>query len=235
MTDAMVRLEGVKFRWRAGLPLVLDIPAFDVAKGERVFVKGPSGSGKTTLLNLLGGVVAPESGTLSIRGQDLGALSGADRDSFRADHVGFVFQMFNLIPYLSLIENVVLPCRFSPERRRRIAARGKTPGAEARRILAHLELDPDALAGRPVAELSVGQQQRVAAARALIGAPELVIADEPTSALDADTRRSFLDLLFREVADADATLIFVSHDGGLAQAFDRTVALADLNRAERSE
>ena len=234
MAEPMVKIEGIRFRWRPDQPLVLDIPALTAAKGERIFVRGPSGSGKTTLLNLLGGVVVPESGTVAIRGDDLARMGGAERDSFRADHVGFIFQMFNLIPYLSLIDNVVLPCRFSAARRQRIAQRGGAIEDEARRILAHLELDADALAARPVAELSMGQQQRVAAARALIGAPELVIADEPTSALDADTRRAFLDLLFREVADAGATLIFVSHDGALESAFDRSLALADLNRAGRA-
>lgn len=231
MTETMVKMEGVRFRWRPDLPLVLDIPRLEAVKGERIFVKGPSGSGKTTLLNLLGGVIVPETGTVAIGGEDIARLNGGKRDSFRADHVGFIFQMFNLIPYLPLIENIVLPCRFSSARRRRIAERDGTVEDEARRILRHLEIDPDAFASRPVAELSMGQQQRVAAARALIGAPELVIADEPTSALDADTRRAFLDLLFREVADAGATLIFVSHDGALESAFDRSLALVDLNRA----
>lgn len=233
MTETMVRMEGIRFRWRPDLPLVLDIPRLEAARGERIFVKGPSGGGKTTLLNLLGGVIVPEAGTVVIGGKDIARLDGERRDSFRADHVGFIFQMFNLIPYLPLIENVVLPCRFSSARRRRIAERGGTVEDEARRILRHLEIDPDAFAARPAAELSMGQQQRVAAARALIGAPELVIADEPTSALDADTRRAFLDLLFREVADAGATLIFVSHDGALESAFDRSIALADLNRVGR--
>lgn len=234
MAETMVRMDGVRFRWCADRPLVLDIPAFTVARGERIFVRGPSGSGKTTLLNLLGGVAVAESGIIAIRGDDLASLTGAARDSFRADHVGFIFQMFNLIPYLSLVDNVILPCQFSAARRRRIAERGGAVEDEARRILSHLELDLDALASRPVAELSMGQQQRVAAARALIGAPELVIADEPTSALDADTRGAFLDLLFREVADAGATLIFVSHDAALESAFDRSVALADINRAGRA-
>ena len=231
MNDPMVRMQDVRFRWGPGDPPVLDIAALDVSNGERVFIKGPSGSGKTTLLNLLAGVIVPETGSISIRGTALTSLGGAKRDAFRAHHIGLIFQMFNLVPYLSLIENVVLPCRFSDVRRTRALARSETLEIEARRILAHLELDADELASRPVARLSMGQQQRVAAARSIIGSPELVIADEPTSSLDADVRRAFLELLFQEVDAAGSTLLFVSHDAGLEPAFGRTIALAEVNRA----
>jgi putative ABC transport system ATP-binding protein len=221
----------VRFRWRPQDSLVLDIPAFEVAKGERVFISGPSGSGKTTLLNLLGGVALPEAGHVRIMGTDIVGLRGARRDAFRADHIGFIFQMFNLVPYLSLVENVVLPCRFSPLRRKRALERAGAVESEARRLLAYMGLDVDALASRAVSRLSVGQQQRVAAARSLIGAPELVIADEPTSSLDEEVRESFLDLLFREVREAGSTMLFVSHDARLESAFDRSVALARINCA----
>jgi putative ABC transport system ATP-binding protein len=231
MGEAIVRLRNVRFRWRRHDLVILDIAAFEVARGEHIFIKGPSGSGKTTLLNLLAGIVTPESGSVAVLDTDIAALGGARRDAFRAQHIGFIFQMFNLVPYLSLIENVALPCRFSAARRQRALARSATLAAEARRILGHMELDVDALAGRPVTQLSMGQQQRVAAARALIGAPDLVVADEPTSSLDVDVRRSFLDLLFREMKEAGATLLFVSHDPSLEPHFDRTVALADINRA----
>ncbi|HAL48527.1 MAG TPA: methionine ABC transporter ATP-binding protein [Dehalococcoidia bacterium] len=230
MEDTAIRLSNVRYRWPSSPHPVIDIPSFEVARGERVFVRGPSGSGKTTLLNLLGGVAVPEAGTVTVLDTDIASLGGARRDAFRADHIGFIFQMFNLVPYLSIIENVVLPCRFSPLRQQRLAERGASLEDEARRLLEHMELAPDAHDGRGVAELSVGQQQRVAVARSLIGAPDIVIADEPTSALDADARRLFLDLLFREVEDARATLLFVSHDARLAQAFDRSLALADINR-----
>lgn len=227
----MIRVSDVRFRWRRRDSLVLEIPTLEVADGERIFIKGPSGSGKTTLLNLLGGVAVPESGTVSILDTNISALGGSVRDAFRAAHVGFIFQMFNLIPYLSLIDNVVLPCRFSSSRRQRALSRAGTVQEEARRILDHMKLDVEALFSRSVSRLSMGQQQRVAAARSLIGAPELVIADEPTSSLDADVRQSFLDLLFREIRDAGSTLLFVSHDSGLEAAFDRTILLADINRA----
>jgi putative ABC transport system ATP-binding protein len=235
MGDAMVHMSEVRFRWRRQDPLILDIPSLSVAKGEKLFIKGPSGSGKTTLLNLLGGVAVPEQGGVKIKDTDMAALDGARRDAFRADHIGIIFQMFNLVPYLSLIDNVVLPCRFSSSRRKRALERAASLEEEARRLLAAMALDADANASRQVAELSTGQQQRVAAARCLIGAPELVIADEPTSSLDADVRGSFLDLLFGEIGAAGSTLVFVSHDSSLAGAFDRTLALADINRAGSGE
>lgn len=227
----VVELSGVRFAWTASAPPVIDIETLRVERGERVFLRGPSGSGKSTLLGLLGGVAVPQAGTVRVLGQDLGALGGAARDRFRADHIGFIFQMFNLIPYLSVVENVTLPCGFSPRRRAGAARAGLSVEAEALRLLEHLDMGDAGLLRRPVTALSVGQQQRVAAARALIGAPDLVIADEPTSSLDADRRAAFLDLLFRECARENAALIFVSHDAALAPLFDRSIAFATINRA----
>ncbi|CAN0428037.1 unnamed protein product, partial [Discosporangium mesarthrocarpum] len=152
------------------------------------------------------------------------------RDTFRADHIGLIFQLFNLVPYLSLIENVLLPCRFSARRRARTALEGSDPVSEARRLLVHMGIPETALAGQKVTDLSVGQQQRVAAARALIGTPEIVIADEPTSALDEDARQSFLDILFESTSRNRQTLIFVSHDRRMESLFDRHVVLSDINR-----
>jgi putative ABC transport system ATP-binding protein len=224
---SIVDLSQVRFSWAGSAPVV-DVPALRMAHGERVFLRGPSGCGKSTLLSLIAGVITPQQGAVRVLGQDIGALNSAQRDRFRADHIGFIFQMFNLIPYLSVVENVSLPCGFSARRRARA---GGELEAEAVRLLEHLDMaSPDVLR-RPVTDLSVGQQQRVAAARALIGAPELLIADEPTSSLDADRRAAFLDLLFRECARAQAALIFVSHDAALAPLFDRAIEFADLNRA----
>ena len=230
---AVVAASDVRFGW-PGAPLVIDIPALSVAAGERVFVRGPSGSGKSTLLNLIAGVMVPQDGSLRVLGRELRELSGAGRDRFRADHVGFIFQLFNLIPYLSVIENVCLPCEFSPRRRERALKAGGTVRKEAARLLAHLDL-PSPVLRKPVIALSVGQQQRVAAARALLGAPELVIADEPTSSLDADRRASFLDLLFAECERERAALIFVSHDSALAPRFDRVLELSAINRGRAAE
>ena len=200
-----------------------------------MFIEGPSGSGKSTLLSLLGGVISPREGTVRILGSELSAMPARRRDRFRADHVGFIFQMFNLVPYLSMIDNVTLPCRFSHRRRQRVGLRAGGLEAEARRLLARLELARPELIGRAVTELSIGQQQRVAAARALIGAPELLIADEPTSALDEGTRERFLDLLSAQCEEAGASLLFASHDTRLGARFDRRVSLAELNRYDLDE
>ena len=227
----MIELSDVRFRWHRNAPLVLDIPAFEVRAGERVFLKGPSGSGKTTLLNILGGVTVPETGHVAVNGVRLGDLSGAGRDRFRADHIGFVFQMFNLIPYLSPMDNVILPCRFSQRRKAAAQQRSESVKNEARRLLRHMKLDAHMVEARPASAFSTGQQQRIAVARALIGAPPLVIADEPTSALDHAVRKTFIDLMFEEVTATDAALLFVSHDPNLANRFDRQVALADINGA----
>ncbi|NMG34401.1 ATP-binding cassette domain-containing protein [Azoarcus sp. TTM-91] len=230
MSEA-VMVQGLRFRWPGAAADCLAVEDFRLAAGERVFLRGPSGSGKSTLLSLIGGVLLPDAGTVAVHGQDLAALPAGRRDRYRADHVGFVFQLFNLLPYLSVLDNILLPCRFSPLRARRLAEAATTPVDEALRLAARLDLDA-ALLGRNAAALSVGQQQRVAAARALIGRPALVVADEPTSALDADRQQAFLDLLLGECAAAGAALLFVSHDGRLAGHFDRVADLAALNRAD---
>ena len=158
------------------------------------------------------------------------ALNATARDRLRGEHIGFIFQQFNLIPHLPLLDNILLPCHFSARRRQRALAKSPTLATEAARLLARLQLTPD-LWQRPPVELSVGQQQRVAAARALIGGPQLIIADEPTSALDAALQQSFLDLLLEECAQAGATLLFVSHDQRLASRFPRQIALSTINTA----
>lgn len=227
MNPPAIALENVRYAW-PGQPPVLAIPALEIAAGERVFLRGPSGSGKSTLLGLVGGVLVPASGAVRLFGERLDTLSAAARDHFRADHLGFIFQWFNLVPYLSVLDNVLLPTLFS---RLRLERAGPDPAREARRLLAALGLGGADLLQRPVTALSIGQQQRVAAARALLGRPRLVIADEPTSALDHDARSVFLALLLQEASAAGATLLFVSHDTALAPLFNRTLALADLNQA----
>lgn len=232
MSQALIELTDLGFAW-PGHPLLLDIPTLRLEAGESLFLKGPSGSGKTTLLGLLGGVQKANRGSIRLLGQDLGELSQSARDRFRVDHTGYIFQQFNLLPFLSVIENVELPCRFSKARAARAIQRHGSVAEAATLLLAHLGLkDPDLLVRR-ADSLSIGQQQRVAAARALIGQPELVIADEPTSALDADTREAFIRLLFNECRDAGSSLLFVSHDQSLAPLFDRQLSLAELNRAAR--
>ena len=231
---AVVELMQVRFAWRPQSAPVIDIGHLRIGAGERVFVRGASGSGKSTLLGLLAGMTVADQGEVRVLGQDMGKLGGAERDRFRADHIGLIFQMFNLIPYLSVMENVTLPCGFSQRRRERAERASGSVAAEALRLLGDLGMAHPDLLHRTVTDLSVGQQQRVAAARALIGAPELIIADEPTSALDADRRLAFVDLLFRECDREGDTLVFVSHDAMLASRFDRAIEFADINSAENA-
>lgn len=229
MTDRIVYIENLGFSW-PGQARSLEIGTFEIAAHERVFLQGPSGSGKSTLLGLIAGVLAPQQGRLDVLGQSLPGLSTAQRDRMRAESLGVIFQMFNLVPYLSVLQNVSLPCRFSPARRAAVDKAGGVE-AEARRLLSALGLSSSDILNRKVIALSVGQQQRVAAARALIGNPALIIADEPTSALDADSRDRFIDLLSAQVTKSGASLLFVSHDSDLSRSFDRCVSLPQLNQA----
>jgi putative ABC transport system ATP-binding protein len=233
--DPVIELISLSFSWSSGLDPLLKLEQLVIKPGEKLFIEGPSGSGKSTLLGLITGILVPQEGKVLILGNDISAMRGRYRDSFRADHIGYIFQLFNLIPYLSIIENVILPCHFSALRKKRALQQSPTLQDEAFRLLEHLSLMNSELLGKPVIELSVGQQQRVAAARALIGSPSLVIADEPTSSLDVDQRESFLQLLFEECAQSGATLVFVSHDVTLRTLFDRTVDIRLLNKAPDQE
>lgn len=225
----VVCLEQVRFAWPGGAAPVIDIDSLMVDAGEAVFLHGPSGCGKSTLLSLMAGVLVADAGRALLLGHDWAELSGSQRDRSRVAHVGYIFQQFNLLPYLSVIDNVLLPCRFSA-RRHEQASRDGTPRAQAEYLLARMGLDRT-LWSRPALQLSVGQQQRVAAARALIGHPELVIADEPTSALDEDRREAFLDTLLSACAANRSALVFVSHDRRIAQRFSRHVLLPEINKA----
>ena len=228
---AVLQIEDVIYSWPGAGQPCLRIARLHIVAGRTVFMHGPSGCGKSTLLGLMAGVLQADSGRVALLGQDWGALGGAARDARRADHVGVVFQQFNLLPYLSVLHNVLLPCRFSARRASRCEG-GVAAAAQA--LLQRVGLDAS-LWGRRADALSVGQQQRVAAARALIGRPELVIADEPTSALDAARRDEFMRLLLDTCAANGATLVFVSHDERLAAAFDERLSLPDLNRAVQPE
>lgn len=221
-----VQIQDLRFAYRRG-PEVLNIQELIVPRGERVFLHGPSGSGKTTLLGIIAGVLLPSSGAASVLGHDMAQLRPGERDALRGEHVGYLFQLFNLLPWLSVTENVTLPVELHLARRARLGSTSPRDAAHA--LLQRLDLAD--FVHVPVGELSVGQQQRVAAARALIGSPELLIADEPTSSLDADRRNAFLDLLFAECATAGSTLLFVSHDLSLGSRFDRQLSLPELNQA----
>ena len=223
-----LQIERLVYRWPGAERSTLGISALSLASGESLFLYGPSGCGKSTLLSAIAGVVDVPKGAIHVADQDPGALRGSARDRFRVDHVGMIFQVFNLSPWLSALENVLLPCTFSPRRRARA---GDDPAGTARRLLDELGLSDPSLASKQAHELSVGQQQRVAAARALIGRPDLIQADEPTSALDETAKAAFVDLLTRECAEAGSALLFVSHDRSLERHFDQSINFQDLNRS----
>ncbi len=230
MSDDVIWINNLQFSWPGASTPVLDIEQFQLQRGRHLFIQGASGCGKTTLLNLLSGINQTDSGSVRVLGQELNALNALQRDRFRADHLGVIFQQFNLLPYLNILDNVALPCSFSRRRRQKA---GDIDTA-AQQMLEELQI-PVSMFNRHVMDLSVGQQQRVAVARALIGNPELVIADEPTSALDSDNRDSFIELLFRRATEHESTLIFVSHDQHLASHFDNRINLVDINRAHHEE
>jgi putative ABC transport system ATP-binding protein len=225
----VISLVDLRYRWPGAQRDTLNLPVLELPAGQTLFLQGDSGCGKSTLLGVLAGVLLPTAGQAVVLGQDWAAVPARQRDAFRAQHLGVVFQQFNLLPYLSALQNVLLPCQLSPRRAERTAPQGG-PLATAAALLQGMGLDAEHHL-RAASALSVGQQQRVAAARALIGAPELLLADEPTSALDSSVRDQFMALLLAQVRAAGSTLVFVSHDERLADGFDQCLALPTLNRA----
>ena len=203
--------------------------SFDLFPGEVMGIVGESGSGKSTLLSLICGTILPDDGKVSIAGTDITALSGGARDQFRAEQIGVIFQQFNLLPFGSVMDNILLPLRFAPRRRKRVG----DAAAEAAALCAALGLPQDVVLAKATA-LSVGQQQRVAVARALIGQPPLIIADEPTSALDANSEAAFLDLLFAQTIMHETSLLMVSHDPRLSERFDRVIRMEDIAQIGRA-
>ena len=212
----LIEARDLSFCWPGADAPVLKQFSFSLAPGQRLFIEGPSGAGKSTLIGLVGGLLQPTAGELRVLNTPLATLPPGQRDRFRGDHIGFVFQLFNLLPYLTIEQNVLLPLTFSSARRARARA-DDLP--ELCRRLGIDELE------RPVSELSVGQQQRVAVARALIGKPELLVCDEPTSALDDENRDRFVQLLLEQCEATGAGLLFVSHDRALAEQFPQRLEL----------
>lgn len=222
-TDALI-LDQVEFHWSGRAAFGLTVPDFRIGQGERVLLLGESGSGKSTLLSLICGINAPEQGSIRVDGTELMDMGPAARDRFRAEKIGIVFQQFNLLPYASPMDNILLPLRFAPGRRGRV---GQAQDA-ALALTDALGLARSVMNCPTADRLSVGQQQRVAVARALIGAPSLIVADEPTSALDAGSQATFLDLLFAQCANAGSTLLMVSHDERLGPRFDRSIRIEEI-------
>jgi putative ABC transport system ATP-binding protein len=203
---------------------VLAINHWTLSEGEQVFVHGPSGSGKSTLLNLVSGLLECRDGKVSVLEKRLDTMNSRQRDRFRANHIGYVFQRFNLIPYLSAFHNIELAKSFSARTERHASLE------EIEALLRSLKVDASEWT-KPASQLSTGQQQRIAIARALVNRPEILIADEPTSSLDQENRDNFMSVLMPLVAEHNMTLLFVSHDLALAQYFPRVQALQDFNEA----
>jgi putative ABC transport system ATP-binding protein len=224
---SILEIRDLRFGWPGSEPL-LSIPQLDLARGESIVIRGPSGCGKTTLLSLIAGVLVPQSGSIQLLGQELSRLSSSARDRLRGEHMGVIFQQFNLLPYLTVLQNVVLPAQLFSSRSENIRQHPGSLTQEAERLLGALGLD-SALWGRPAHQLSVGQQQRVAAARALLGSPELIIADEPTSALDEDLQQEFMQLLMQQVHVTKAACIMVTHQRSHGAFVDRVIEFSSLN------
>ena len=226
---AIIHLQNIQFSYPKTASFSLTIDSLSIDQHETIFLEGPSGSGKSTLLNLITGIHPPAQGDIRILDTHINRLRAHACDRFRATHFGIIFQMFNLITYLSVIDNIILPCTFSATRKARALAQHGSLVDATRQLCRELDLGD--LLTKPVTHLSIGQQQRVAIARALIGQPDIIIADEPTSALDDARKHRFMELLFSECEKYKATLIFVSHDQALKPWFSRTIPIAAFTRS----
>ena len=218
-----IRLDSVRFYWSKNKDFKIFIPELKISQGEKVLLLGESGSGKTTLLSLISGFLSPISGDIYLNEKNINSLSARNRDQYRSDNIGIIFQQFNLLPYANVIDNIILPLYFSKVRASKIINQKET----AVNLCKSLRL-PDTVTSMQASNLSVGQQQRVAVARALIGNPSLVIADEPTSSLDSDAQNIFLDLMFSQIEKNNSSLLMVSHDTSLSSYFDRVIDINEI-------
>ena len=223
MDESIIKIESLNFYWSKKSNFKIFVPSLEIKKGEKVLLLGESGSGKTTLLSLICGFLNPLSGSISINGNTINELSSKTKDEYRADNIGIIFQQFNLLPYANVVDNVLLPLYFSQARSKNIVNKR----AAVLELFKQLRL-PDDIAQYKASNLSVGQQQRVAVARALIGNPSLIIADEPTSSLDTNAQQLFLDLMFKQISENNSTLLMVSHDKSLSNRFDRQININEI-------
>ena len=223
MNENIIKIDSDRFYWSKKSIFKIFIQNLEIKKGEKVLLLGESGSGKTTLLSLLCGFLSPISGTISINGNEINKLSSKSKDEYRADNIGIIFQQFNLLPYAGVIDNILLPLYFSKIRSNSII----NPQETAVQLCKQLRL-PDDVINYKANSLSVGQQQRVAVARALIGNPSLIIADEPTSSIDSVAQQIFLDLMFEQIYKNESTLLMVSHDKSLSSRFDRLIDINEI-------
>ena len=220
----MINIHSLEFHYRYG-EFRLRVPEFTVAKSEKVAVIGPSGSGKTTLLNLIAGIFTPVSGTASVDNTEVSTLNDAQRRDFRITNIGFVFQDFELLDYLNVLDNILHPYRIT-----RVLTLDRSARERAVRLAERMGID-DKLR-RFADDLSQGEKQRAAICRALLPHPKLILADEATGNLDPENKTLILDLLFQAVEEHDATLLAVTHDHELLKRFDRVVDFQDFRHRD---
>ena len=216
----MLKTTGLKYLYKHGK--TIKFPDIEIETGQRLLISGFSGCGKTTLLSLIAGALRLQEGSINFNDNDYSDMSSMSLDKFRADHIGYIFQTLNLIPFLNVSENIALGIKFSKNRKSKVSDMHQ----EIERLISSLGLEKEIL-NTAIDNLSVGQQQRVAVARALLGKPDLILADEPTSALDNDTTKKFLDEVMNTFDPSHQAIIMVSHDLSIAPYFDTVL---DFNK-----
>ena len=223
MDDSIVKIESLRFQWSKKNNFKIFVPKLEVGRGKKVLFLGESGSGKTTLLSLICGFLEPLSGSISINDKIISDLTSTNKDAYRSDNIGIIFQQFNLLPYANVIDNIILPLYFSKQRSKKVENKINA----AMNLCDQLRL-PESILNQKASNLSVGQQQRVAVARALIGSPSIIVADEPTSSLDTEAQELFLDLMFDQISKNSSTLLMVSHDKSLTNYFDQVIDINEI-------
>ena len=223
MDDSIVKIESLRFQWSKNNNFKIFVPKLEVGRGKKVLFLGESGSGKTTLLSLICGFLEPLSGSISIDDKIISDLTSTNKDAYRSDNIGIIFQQFNLLPYANVIDNIILPLYFSKQRSKKVENKINA----AMNLCDQLRL-PESILNQKASNLSVGQQQRVAVARALIGSPSIIVADEPTSSLDTEAQELFLDLMFDQISKNSSTLLMVSHDKSLTNYFDQVIDINEI-------
>ena len=223
MDDSIVKIESLRFQWSKNNNFKIFVPKLEVGRGKKVLFLGESGSGKTTLLSLICGFLEPLSGSISINDKIISDLTSTNKDAYRSDNIGIIFQQFNLLPYANVIDNIILPLYFSKQRSKKVENKINA----AMNLCGQLRL-PESILNQKASNLSVGQQQRVAVARALIGSPSIIVADEPTSSLDTEAQELFLNLMFDQISKNSSTLLMVSHDKSLTNYFDQVIDINEI-------
>ena len=212
----------------------IDIPSLQIHNGDAVMLFGENGSGKTTLMKLLSGLLEPDSGSVHILGRNLTNMKRREKDHFRADQVGYIFQSLHLMPYLTALENILLPCGFSSRKKQIVDGAELSREYEAYQLMARLKLEDPSRLRHKTEQLSKGLQQRIAVARALIGNPSLILADEPASTMGSYSQRLVYELLIEHARETNATLICITHNKEANPLFEHHLNMKDINRSAES-